>query len=306
MSRPKVAVIGTVDISGMLEAARLLYDGAIVVERYAAVGRFLATVPAGADPTVAAIILRAGQQSGPDLVADLETLQVAKAAAARTLAGFDALLLPTTTEHPTIAAVQADPVGVNRRLGTYTSFCNLLDMAAMAIPAGTADGAPFSVMMVVPAFHDQVALDLAARFLGEEPGESLPDNGIELTVFGAHLRGQPLNEQLQAHGARFVEPIRTSESYQLVALATIPPKPGLVRVIDGGGAAVAGERWLISPAGLGELMACLPAPMSLTSVELSDGSWVIGFGCSYQAAVDGNDITEYGGWADYLAAQPAD
>jgi allophanate hydrolase len=89
-------------------------------------------------------------------------------------------------------------------------------------------------------------------------------------------------------------------------LDTIPPKPGLVRVIDGAGAAVAGERWLISPAGLGELMANLPAPMSLTSVELSDGSWVIGFGCSYQSAVDGNDITEYGGWADYLAARPVD
>ncbi len=297
------AVIDTVDVSGMLDAARLLYDGAIVAGRYAAIGDFMSTGPASADPTVASIIRHAGQVSGPDVVVDLAALRTAKAAAGRTLAGFDGLLLPTTTEHPTIAAVLADPVEINRRMGTYTNFCNLLDMAAVAFPAGTADGAPFGVMMVVPAFHDQVALDLAARFLHEDPGDPLPGNGIELTVFGAHLRGQPLNGQLQAHGARFVEPIRTSESYQLVALDTIPPKPGLVRVIEGAGAAVAGEKWLISPAGLGELMATLPAPMSLTSVELSDGTWVIGFGCSYQAAVDGADITEFGGWGAYLASR---
>ncbi len=300
------AVIETVDISGMLQTAALLADGAIAVERFAAVGEFMSTKPAGADPTVASIISSGGGVSGPAVVTHLATLRAAKAAAARTLAGFDGLLLPTTTEHPTIAAVVADPVGIDRRMGTFTGFCNLLDMAAVAFPAGTAAGAPFGVMMVVPAFHDQVALDLAAQFLGQDPGEALPGNGIELTVFGAHLRGQPLNGQLRGHGARFVEPIRTSDSYQLVALDTIPPKPGLVRVIDGAGAAVAGERWLISPAGLGELMANLPAPMSLTSVELSDGSWVIGFGCSYQSAVDGNDITEYGGWADYLAARPVD
>ena len=52
------------------------------------------------------------------------------------LEGCDLLLLPTTTEHPTIAAVQADPVAINRRLGTYTNFVNLLDLAAVAVPAG--------------------------------------------------------------------------------------------------------------------------------------------------------------------------
>lgn len=296
-------VTETVDISGMLTAALLLYDGAIVAERYAAVGEFLATAPAGADPTVSSIILEAGNVAGPAVIADLETLQRAKVNAAQTLEGFDGLLLPTTTEHPTIAAVQADPVAINRRLGTYTNFCNLLDMAAVAFPAGTANGGPFGVMMIVPAFHDQVALDLAARLLDQEAGKPLPGNGIDLTVFGAHLRGQPLNEQLQRLGARFVAPIRTSDAYRLIALDTTPSKPGLVRVNPGEGGAIAGERWLISAAGLGTFVAELPPPMSLTSVELADGSWAVGFGCSHQAALDGVDITGFGGWAEYLAGR---
>ncbi|SDO84049.1 allophanate hydrolase [Nakamurella panacisegetis] len=293
--------VDTVDISGLLDAARLLYDGAIVAERYSAVGEFLSGRPAGADPTVSAIVLNAGRVAGPAVIDDQDALLRAKAAAGQMLSGFDGLLLPTTTEHPTIAAVRGDPVAINRRLGTFTNFCNLLDMAAVAFPAAPADGAPFGVMMVVPAFHDQVALDLAARFLGQEPGNPLPGNGIEVSVFGAHLRGQPLNRELQALGARFVEPVQTSDAYRLVALDTVPAKPGLVRVLPGDGAPIAGERWLLSPAALGTLLATLPAPMSLTSVELADGRWAVGFGCSHQAALDGSDITRFGGWAAYLA-----
>lgn len=299
-------VVERVDISGMLQAALLLYDGAIVAERYSAVGQFMATKPVGADPTVSAIILNAGKVAGPAVIDDLETLARARSAAAQTLAGFDGLLLPTTTEHPSIVAVQVDPIGINRRMGTYTNFCNLLDMAAVAFPARAADGAPFGVMVVVPAFHDQVALDIAARFLNVPAGDPLPGNGIELAVFGAHLRGQPLNRQLESLGARFVAPVHTSDAYRLVALDTTPAKPGLVRMIPGHGAAISGEKWLLAPAALGVLLAGLPAPMSLTSVELSDDSWVVGFGCSHQAALDGTDITEFGGWAAYLEsiAQP--
>jgi len=294
-------VVEKVDISGMLKAALLLYDGAIVAERYSAVGRFMATMPAGADPTVSLIVLKAGKVAGPAVIDDLDTLARAKSAAALTLAGYDGLLLPTTTEHPSIAAVQADPIGINRRMGTYTNFCNLLDMAAVAFPARAADGAPFGVMVVVPAFHDQVALDLAARFLNVSSGDPLVSNGIELTVFGAHLRGQPLNGQLESLGARFVATVDTSDAYRLVALSTTPAKPGLIRVAPGHGAAISGEKWLLSPAALGTLLGSLPAPMSLTSIELSDGSWVVGFGCSHEAALHGTDITEFGGWVSYLA-----
>lgn len=290
----------SVDISGLLGAARLLYDGAVVAERYAAVGEFLDTCPAGADPTVAAIVAGAKTPSAHQLVTDLDALVRAKAAAAATLAGCDALLLPTTTEHPTIAAVQADPIGINRRMGTYTNFCNLLDMAAVAVPGSpTAQGDPFGVMFVVPAFGDQVAVDLAARLQGVE-SPALVESGTGLAVFGAHLRGQALHFQLEDIGARFAGEVTTSDAYRLYALDTVPPKPGLVRRGPGLGAPIVGEVFRVSHAGLGAFLAALPAPMTLTAVELSDGRSVVGFGCTHDAVDGATDITGHGGWVAYL------
>lgn len=312
-----------VDVSPMLEAARLLYDGAIVAERYAAVGEFLERAHVsgdpGVDPVVARIILGGRDVPAAGYVDDREALDRARADALDALAGADLLLLPTTTEHPTIAAVQADPLGINRRLGTYTNFVNLLDLAAVAVPAGEADGGPFGVSVLARAFDDQLALDLAARMLavrrpqgavvataasvGEPAGTVVVDTGVEVAVFGAHLRGQPLNGQLHELGARFVRTVATSDAYRLAALDTVPAKPGLVRAGAGEGASIAGEAWLVSFAGLGRLLATLPAPMLLGPVELDDGTWVVGFGCALDAASRGRDITEHASWPAYLASR---
>lgn len=292
------ATVESVDITPLLEAARLLYDGALVAERHAAVGEFLAAHPEGADPTVAGIILSAAELSATALAADQHRLTAYRATARELLSGFDGLLLPTTVGHPTLAEVAADPVGVNSRLGTYTNFVNLLDLAAVAVPAGIADGHPFGVTVVTDAFEDQAALDLAGLLNEEEPGRVRPANGLELAVFGAHLRGQPLNHQLTGLGARFLEATATSEDYRLFALATTPPKPGLLRV-NTGGAALRCEVWSISPAGLGTFLAALPAPMSLGAVTLTDGRTVVGFGCDPAAAEGAEDITHHGGWLAY-------
>lgn len=291
----------TVDVSGMLDAARLLYDGAIVAERYEAVGAFLEKAP-DADPTVAAIIAAGRDITADAYVADRARLAVARVEALQLLDGCDLLLLPTTTEHPTIAAVQADPVAINRRLGTYTNFVNLLDLAAVAIPAGTADGGPFGVTLLARAFEDQLAVDLAARLLGTARASMVSSAGVEVLVVGAHLRGQPLNGQLEALGARFERSVRTTDAYRLVALATEPRKPGLLRVGPGDGAPIAGEVWRLSPGALGRFLGDLPAPMSLGRVELSDGAWVVGFGCTVEAGAAGSDITASGGWVAALAA----
>ncbi|MFI7708999.1 allophanate hydrolase [Nonomuraea sp. NPDC049480] len=295
----------TVDISELLDAARLLYDGAIVAERYAAVGAFLETAPAGADPVVAAIVKAAKMPAGHEFAADLGRLARIKQSTAALLEGLDGLLLPTTTEHPRIADVAAEPISINTRLGTYTNFCNLLDMAAVSAPGEPAPGGgPFGVMFVVPAFADQVAIDLAARLLAEPP-PLVVSGGVDLAVFGAHLRGQPLHSQLEILGARFIGPITTSRDYRLLALKTDPPKPGLVRCGGRAGAAIDGEIYRLSPAAIGTFLAELPAPMALTSVELSDGRWVTGFGCSQDAADNGVDITPYRGWTAYLEDQAA-
>ena len=214
------------------------------------------------------------------------------------------LLLPTAPEHPTIAEVAADPLGVNRRLGTYASFANLFDLAAVAVPAGELEGAPFGVTVFARAFGDRLAADVARRIAGEPPtpvSEADPA-GLPLFVIGAHLTGQPLNGELTARGARFVGAVTTDPLYRLFALDTTPPKPGLQHV-GPGGYAVEGEVWLLPPAGLGSLLASLPEPMTLGRVRLADGTELTGFFCQASATEGAADISVLGGWRRYLESR---
>jgi allophanate hydrolase len=300
-----------IDMTTFFAAADLLYNGALVAERWDAVGEFVDTAgaEAGLDPTVAAIIGAAGAHSAADLLRDRRRVAQLRDAAFATLAGCDALLVPTAPEHPRIADVASDPIGVNARMGRYTNFCNLFDMCAIAVPAGVvSDGAQFGVTLLAPAFHDAVVADLAARLRNEPAAQPWPEQGgavvADIAVFGAHLRDQPLAHQLTGRGARWAGPVATAPHYKLFALDTDPPKPGLVRV-DDGGAVIVGERWVLSPAALGEFLAELPAPMLLGKVELDDGTWITGFGCDHAAPAHGRDITGYGGWRAARLAQSA-
>ncbi|MGA6204625.1 allophanate hydrolase [Nocardia testacea] len=294
--------VATVDIGELLDAAKLLYDGAIVAQRYAAMGGFLAGEPEGADPVVAGIVAGAARPAAHEYVTDLGRLAAAAAAARRLFAEYPALLLPTTTEHPTIAAVTAEPVAINSRMGTFTNFCNLLDLAAVAVPGEeTATGDPFGVMLVTPAFADQVGIELAARLL-DTPAPLLTGTGTDLLVVGAHLRGLPLHHQLEQARARFLGEVTTAAAYRMVALPAEPPKPGMLRVGAESGRALPGELYRLSPAALGTFLGNLPAPMTLGKVELEDGRWVTGFACDYESAREAMDITEYGGWRNYLNA----
>ncbi len=296
-----------VPMADFFAAAALLYNGALVAERWDAVGEFVSTAGSDAelDPTVAAIITAAGAYSATDLLRDRRRVDELRGKALAQLEGCHALMVPTAPEHPRIDDVAADPVAVNSRMGRYTNFCNLFDMCAVSVPAGTvADGAQFGITLLAPGFHDGVIADLAARFLDVPSAETWPESGgaplTELAVFGAHLRGQPLEHQLTGRGARWAGPITTAPHYRLYALDTVPPKPGLTRVEDDG-VPIVGERWLLSPAALGEFLAELPAPMLLGKVELDDGRWITGFGCDHTAPTQGRDITEYRGWLAAMA-----
>jgi allophanate hydrolase len=330
--------VEAIPFASFLTAARLLYDGALVAERHAAVGEFVDThlndAAARLDPTVAAIIHRAGSVTGSELSRDQARLADLRRECMDLLDGFDALLVPTAPFHPTMDEVAADPVGANSRVGVYTNFCNLFDLCAVAVPSGTVDEgaagvAQFGVTVVARPFHDAVALDLAARVTvpGEAPAETFPganlgacadappvpwpaaigDGGlqaVDLFVVGAHLRGQPLEGELRALGARWAGEATTAAAYRLAALDTTPPKPGMTRV-GAGGAAIAGEVWQLSTGALGRFLAALPAPMTLGRVELSDGRWVVGFGAAADAAASGLDITAHGGWKAWLATPRA-
>ena len=292
------AEIVEVDIGPLLEAARLLYEGAFVAERYAAVGahfeKHLDLIGTDLDPTVAEIVLNAKGKTAADWAADSARLAALGAAGNAALGDYDALLTPTTTWHPTLAEVAADPVGANARMGRFTNFANLLDFAALAVPAGFVDGLPFGVMLSGPAFSDRTLAGLAAQFANQT---------LDIFVAGAHLSGQPLNAQLVIggrHAAR--RRYRPPPRYRMHALDTTPAKPGLVRV-EQGGASIAGEVWRLPAAGFGAFVAALPAPMAIGQVCLDDGRDVAGFLVEPAALETARDITEFGGWRSYLASR---
>ncbi|HYZ51994.1 MAG TPA: allophanate hydrolase [Streptosporangiaceae bacterium] len=272
--------IVTIDVEPFVAAGKLLYSGAFIAERYAAVGPAVEAA-VDADPSVRAIIGAAREIPAHELVADTERLDLLRARAAKQLAGVDALLLPTVPEHPRLAEVAADPIGVNSRLGRFTSFVNLLDMAAIAVPAGTADDGPFGVSVLAPAFGDRVVADIARLLTGESAADAPPPAGLPLLVLGAHLSGEPLNGQLR--GARLIGPARTSPDYRMLALGTSPAQLGLLRTSTGGHQ-IDGELWSVPPAVLGELLAALPQPLMLGRVTLEDGRAVTGFLCEHAAA----------------------
>ena len=289
------ATLRELDLSPFTEAAAMLYEGAFVAERYTAVGAFVdKAIEAdddSLDPTVAGIITRARDLPAHRLYADLDRLAALRTRALAELADADALLLPTTPGHPTLAEVAADPLGANARLGRFTNSTNLFDLAAAAVPAGEVNGLPFGVMLIGPAYTDERLARIASLLQPE----------TRLAVVGAHLTGQPLNPQLLALGARLDRTTTTAPVYRLHALRTTPPKPGLVHVGEGG-AAIEAEVWRLPAEGLGRLLTALPRPMTLGSVQLADGTEVPGFLCEPSALRDAEDITSFGGWRSYVNA----
>ncbi|BCW61209.1 allophanate hydrolase [Arthrobacter sp. StoSoilB22] len=325
-------VAEAIELDVFLEAARLLYDGGLVAERYAAVGSFVDTVQDGGvsatlDPTVAGIITAAGTVPAHKYVTDTGALERLRREAMLRLEGFDALIVPTAPFHPTLAEVAADPVGVNSRMGTYTNFCNLFDLSAVAVPAGTVTDtaetgesgsvSQFGLTVVARTFEDGVAADIARRIelTPEKPGlfaagaasDAAPKVPwpvaagavvVPLVVVGAHRKGQPLAAELERRGAFWDGLVATAARYRMVALETTPPKPGVVRSEQGTG--LVAERWLLSESALGSFLADLPEPMLLGSITLDDGSTAVGFACDAVAAASARDISEYGDWIKYL------
>jgi allophanate hydrolase len=302
-----------VSLAPFVGAGALLYGGAFVAQRYAAVGAWLEAHRADpdVDPTVAGIVLGAAAVPAHRLVSDTEVLDRLRLEVGALFARLDAVLVPTVPHQPTMADVAADPVGANFRLGVWTTCANLLDLAAVAVPAGEADGGCFGVTLYAPAFADAVAADLAALLdlAGAEPGagRGAPGPrwgpaGVDLVVLGAHMAGLPLNAELTRYGARFAGEVRTAPKYRLVALGGEPARPGLLRAAEGNGTSVTGELWQLPPAGLAALLSALPRPMALGPVDLDDGTTRPGFLCQLGTDERATDITRHGGWRAYLAS----
>lgn len=289
-----------VDIGPYLAAGELLYGGAFVAERYEAVGAFVDAHRDEVDPSVGTIISAAGRLPAHALAADRVRLARLRGAAEAVWDQVDAVVVPTAPDHPTIAAVTSDPIGVNASLGRFTNGCNLLGWCAAAVPAGTrGDGLPFGVTVLGPAWTDRAVWTAGAAVAGMAPPAPGPSPVVHLAVCGAHLEGQPLHGQLASRGARLVARTATAPSYRLFALATDPPKPGLVRVA-GGGTAVEVEVWALNRAGFGSFVAEVPPPLAIGTVELADGTAVKGFVCEPIATDGAEDISGFGGWRAWL------
>jgi allophanate hydrolase len=293
------AEVVEIDPAPFLAASRLLYGSALRAERYAAVGSFIDAHPMQVDATVRQIIGASRGDPAYRLAQTLAQIGELASAAEAALAGADALLLPTTTGHPSIAEVADDPVGVNDRLGRFCSFANLLRMAAVAIPAGEVAGRPFGVTVFTRAHADRVAADVA-RLLLDEPRSTITTGpvGQPLLVVGAHMSGQPLNGELQMLGSRLEGPVRTAPAYGLFVIDVEPARPGLVAVGDG--VAVEGELWTVPVGALGRILGRLAEPQSLGPVRLDDGRLVTGFLCAAGSSALGADISGLGGWRAYL------
>ncbi|MDF0732717.1 allophanate hydrolase [Pseudomonas entomophila] len=312
--REQGASLTPIDFSPFRELAEELYYGPWVAERTVATA---GVAPEDMDPVVRGIVANGHQYSACDTF----KAEYRRAALSRrieaALAGFDALVVPTSPTHRTLAEMAEQPVLFNSQFGTYTNFTNLADLSALALPAGLRDdGLPSGITLIAPAWHDRALADLGRRWqaalalpLGatdrQAPVQSpAPQSNdcVRVAVVGAHLTGMPLNHQLTTRDAVLVEQTLTSFDYRLYALeGTVPPKPGLARSSDG--SAIIVELWDIPLARFGEFVAEIPPPLGIGNLQLADGRWVKGFICEPLALGNARDITSFGGWRAFIAAQ---
>jgi allophanate hydrolase len=315
------AAIVEIDIEPFYEAARLLYEGPWVAERYIAARSLIASAPQSMHPVTRDIILGGARPSAVDAFQAFYRLEGLRRMRDHVFRSIDALLLPTVPTVYTIDEVLADPIGLNSRLGTYTNFVNLLDLCGLAVPAAMhADGTPLGVTLLAPSGHDAMlasigrvfhaatALPLGALGCAQPPLDALPvapaAGEISITVVGAHLAGMALNGELKSLGARLLETTFTAADYRLYALAqTQPAKPGLLRVRAGAGVRIEIEVWALPAEHYGRFVAAVPPPMSIGTIRLADGRSVQGFLVESEALDGARDISSFGGWRAYLAEQ---
>lgn len=303
-----------IDLSAFLAAQEMLYEGPWVAERTAQLEAFIDANPEAVHPVTKRVIESGKSYSASDLFVAQHRLAALKRETEAVWDAADVLVVPGAPTIYTVEEVESDPFTLNARLGRYTNFVNLLDLAAITVPAGfRPDGIPFGITLIGPAFSDRTLAALAARFHAfpdsdspatrpasyqEEPGM------VRVAVVGAHLSGMPLNGQLTDRGAQLLRTVRTAPRYRLYALnGSPPPRPGLVRVEnDGDGGSIEVEVWAMPERRFGDFVSGIPAPLGIGTVMLEDGEEVKGFLCEHYAIAGCADITALGGWRKYAPA----
>ena len=296
----------TIDLNPFLEIARLLYDGPWLAERTSALRDVLTMRPEIMHPVTRAIVESGLTRKTVDAFDAFHALARVRRLAAALFARCDALVLPTAPFCPTIADLDADPFGPNTRLGTFTNFANLCDLAAIAVPAGFgADGLPVGVTVLGPAWSegrlaaiaDHIHRSVTPGLAPPAPADGLAPDETALFCIGAHMSGLPLNTQITSLGGRFLRAAQTQPTYRLHAMGN---RPAMVR--DAAGAAIAGEVWALPTSAIGALLALVPAPLGFGTVALQDGP-CLGFLAEAHGLEGATDITVHGGWRAWLATR---
>jgi len=315
-----------VDIAPFLETGRLLYHGPWIAERLASMERFIAEHPDALHPVTRSILDRGQSLRATDVFRGYQQLAALRRQTESLWAQMDVLVLPTAPRPFTLAEASADPGATSALLGLYTNFANLLDLCALALPAGfTSAGLPWGISLLAPAFFEANLLAIGQQFFPDpcaglsgaphydqhRPPRTSPllptlpqEPQTSIAVVGAHLSGQPLNHQLTELGARLLKRTRTAPQYRLYALAnTTPEKPGLVRVTGEPAAAIELEVWSLPEKNAGAFLAKVPPPLCIGSILLDNGDTVKGFLCEPCALKNATDISHHAGWLHYLAAK---
>lgn len=294
-----------VDLAPLMEAAKLLYSGPWVAERTAALEGMLLGSPDQIDPTVREIVEAGFAISAVDAFRGQYRLAQYARAAEAIWQEVDVLAVPTSPTIYRLKEMLANPVTLNSHFGTYTNFVNLLDMAAIAVPAGyRRNGTGFGISFFGQAGTDLALLDMAQAWGAPSPRPELDKDGrmerIRLAVVGAHLKDMPLHWQLTSREARLVMETQTAPTYRLYAMAnSTPPKPALV--FDETGGTISLEVYEMDAAAFGTFVAEVPPPLAIGTVTLADGSSVKGFVAEPRAIAGAQDITALGGWRAYCA-----
>lgn len=310
------AEITEIEFGPFQEAANLLYSGPWVAERYIATQSMLEKNPDDIFPVTRLIVEKGRDFNATDVFEASYRLQALRRDAETVWDDVDILLTPTAGSIYTIDDVNADPVTLNTNLGYYTNYMNLLDLCGLAVPTSFyGSGLPFGVTLVAPAFKDHGLAQLGDQVhrifsppLGAT-GIELPSSdrqrddqdGILVVAVGAHMSGLPLNGELTDRGAKLVQTTKTAPYYEFYALTEFtPPRPGLVRVEEGG-TAIECEIWSVPAAHFGAFVDGIPAPLGIGTVTLEDGSAVNGFICETYATKNAENISALGSWRRFVA-----
>ncbi|MEM9307481.1 MAG: allophanate hydrolase [Pseudomonadota bacterium] len=312
------ATLSEIDFTPLYEIAQMLYFGSWVAERYVATESLMDTNPEALLPVTRKIIGSAIGKSAAETFKDFYKLKDLIAEVLPAITTCDVLLVPSIPTFATVAQLDADPLGPNNMLGTYTNFVNLMDMCGIAVPTpARSDKRPGSVTILAETGADAKAAAIATRiealgsrklgatdweFTSADLPDAPSDDAIRIAVCGAHMSGLPLNYTLTDRGATFVRKDCSAPDYMFFALpGRQVRRPGMVRTASGTGSKIALELWDMPITAFGGFMRTIPAPLGIGTINLSDGTAVQGFVCEAIACEDAEDITKLADWRKYLA-----